>query len=122
MDTKKVVINTCFGGFGLSGVAFRRWCELSNSKYMSVRNEELFEKYGIENFYTYTILDGNMEIDDSDIDREDVNLVAVVEEMGEDAWGDYAELKVVEIPADVDYDIHDYDGIESIHEKHRVWR
>jgi hypothetical protein len=31
-------------------------------------------------------------------------------------------LKVVSIPDDVEWVMDDYDGIESIHEKHRVWR
>lgn len=120
--TKKIVINKCFGGFGLSAEAFRRWCELSGAQYISERDENLFEKYGIERFFTFGTPDGGeTEITDLDIHREDENLIKVVEEMGEESWGECAELKIIEIPMDVEYDIHDYDGLESIHEKHRVW-
>ena len=30
-------------------------------------------------------------------------------------------LKIVEIPDDVEWFIDDYDGIETIHERHRTW-
>ena len=33
----------------------------------------------------------------------------------------YSELKVVEIPDDVEYDIQEYDGNEWVAEKHRTW-
>jgi len=28
---------------------------------------------------------------------------------------------VVDIPDDIEYEIDDYDGIESVHEAHRSW-
>ncbi len=33
----------------------------------------------------------------------------------------FAKLKVVEIPDDVDWEVENYDGIEWIAEKHRIW-
>jgi hypothetical protein len=54
-------------------------------------------------------------------DRADPLLVRVVEELGEEANGLFAKLKIVEIPDGVDYQIDDDDGFESIHEKHRSW-
>lgn len=54
-------------------------------------------------------------------DRADPLLVQVVEELGVEANGSCAELRVIEIPDGVDYEIDDYDGVETIHEKHRVW-
>ncbi len=56
-----------------------------------------------------------------DIPRDDPELVRVVEEMGEKANGRCANLKVVEIPADVEWEIDEYDGYESIDEKHSSW-
>jgi len=41
--------------------------------------------------------------------------------MGSNADGDHAELKVVEIPDDVEYLIEEYDGLEHIAEAHRTW-
>jgi len=48
-------------------------------------------------------------------------LVQVVEELGADANGKFAELKVVEIPDGVDWTIQEYDGIEWVAEVHRAW-
>ena len=56
-----------------------------------------------------------------DIARNDQYLVRVVEEMGDEANGRFSELKVVDIPDDVEWQIDEYDGLESVHEVHRVW-
>jgi hypothetical protein len=56
-----------------------------------------------------------------DIERDDPALVQVVEELGEEANGAYAELKIVEIPYDIDWQIKEYDGKEHIAEEHRTW-
>lgn len=88
----KIVINACFGGFGLS--------------------EEAYEFLGIP-------WDGyGFEFDE---DRTNPELVKCVETLGEYADGMCAKLKVVDIPDDVDWEIDEYDGLESVHEKHRVW-
>jgi len=54
-------------------------------------------------------------------DRADPDLVFVVEALGKESWGSYAELKVVEIPDDIEYTIEEYDGIEHVAEQHRTW-
>lgn len=56
-----------------------------------------------------------------DFERTDPTLVSVVEDLGEQASYSYSKLCVVEIPDDVDWYIEDYDGMETIHERHRVW-
>lgn len=56
------------------------------------------------------------------IDRTDKFLVQVVEELGKKANGRFGALKVVEIPDDIEWEIEEYDGMESIHEKHRSWQ
>ena len=89
----KIVINKCFGGFGLS--------------------EEAIAKYNTAK--------GTSGISIYDIERDDPELIAVVEELGQTAGGRYAELIIIEIPDGVEYTIEDYDGIESIHEVHRSW-
>lgn len=55
------------------------------------------------------------------VERDDEQLVSIVEELQEKANGPYARLKVVEIPEDVDWEIQEYDGVEWIAEKHRTW-
>ncbi len=88
----KVVINKCFGVFGLSELAYA-WLGIE------------WDGYG----YHYAG------------DRTDSRLVAVVEDLGSKASGSCAGLVVVTIPDDVSFYIEDYDGIESIHETHRIW-
>lgn len=56
-----------------------------------------------------------------DIERNDADLVKVVEVLGDDVNDLTSKLEVVEIPDDVKYQIEEYDGYESIHEKHRRW-
>jgi len=88
----KIVINRCYGGFGLS--------------------EKAYELLGVP-------WDGFGHA--SGVARNDPHLVSVVEQLGDDANGRYAELAVVEIPDDVEWHIEDYDGMESIHENHESW-
>ena len=93
--TRKVVINTCFGGFSLSEYA----CEAyATSKGIERKDFSMYE-----------------------IKRDDPALVATVEQLGKAANGYYAELKVVEIPADVQWEIAEYDGAEHVAEVHRTW-
>ena len=56
-----------------------------------------------------------------EIARDDPMLVQVVEEMGNKSFGQCAELKVVEIPDGVAWEIAEYDGNEHIAESHRTW-
>lgn len=94
----KIVINTCFGGFGLSEEAYK---ELGL----------VWDKFGYAFRYD-SFEDGS---------RTDPRLVAVVEKLGTKASGPYSNLKVVEIPDGIEYEIDNYDGKETIHEKHRHW-
>jgi hypothetical protein len=91
----KIVINTCFGGFGLSDAAL--------NEYKSRKN------ITDENFYH------------NDIPRDCPVLIAMIEEQGTAVDGDFAELKIVEIPDDVNWFIHEYDGLEHVAERHRTW-
>lgn len=88
----KVVINQCFGGFGLSGEA----------------EELLAQRKGVT-------------LEDLDYGRTDPDLVAVVEALGSRANDYYSDLKIVEIPDDVKWHITEYDGVEKIREDHRTW-
>lgn len=53
--------------------------------------------------------------------RADKDLVEVVEKMGEESFGDHAELTVVEIPDGTKIEFDEYDGVETIREIHRSW-
>jgi hypothetical protein len=53
--------------------------------------------------------------------RTDPDVVRVVEEMGEKANAELAKLKVIEIPDGVQWEIDEYDGIETVREVHQSW-
>ena len=89
----KVVINSCYGGFGLSDKALDMYKQLSNKS--EVR--------------AYTL------------DRTDPILIQVVETLGAEANGRFAKLRIIEIPDDVEWEITEYDGNESVEEVHRKW-
>jgi len=59
---------------------------------------------------------------EDDIKRDDPALVKTVEDLGEKANSMCSELKVVEIPDDVDWKITEHSGWEQVEEKHRVWK
>ena len=91
----KVVINGCFGGFGLSDAAL----------------EEYKGRRDITDpdFYYY------------DIPRDCPVLVAMIEEQGDAINGAFSDLRIVEIPDDVNWYIEEYDGMEHVAERHRTW-
>lgn len=92
----KVVINNCHGGFGITDGALT---EYKNRKGITDPD-----------FHYY------------DITRDCPVLVSMVEEQGSAMNSDYSELKVVEIPDDVEWYIEEYDGMEWVAEAHRTWR
>ena len=55
-----------------------------------------------------------------DISRTDPILVQMIEEDA-DRYGN-GSLAVVEVPDDVQWHIHNYDGREHVAENHRIWR
>ena len=90
-----VVINDCYGGFGLSERAIAEYKKLS----------------GISNEVFY----------DRDVARDDPYLVKIVKELGMGANGPHSNLKIVEVPGDVSWHIAEYDGAERVAEDHRTW-
>jgi len=111
---QKIVINTCFGSFSLSTQAILRYGELANIKFVTEVS------HGLSHYYKNSIANENYW-SDRDIDRDDPLLIQIIEELGEAANGFFAELKIVEIPAGVLWDIEEYDGVEHIAEQHRTW-
>ena len=102
METFKVVINACFGGFGLSDEAIAMYRE----------------RKGIAADERATYAD--------ELARDDADLIAVVEALEPEKAGDdrYAELKVVEVPMwlhEKGWHIEEYDGLEHIAENHQTW-
>jgi len=88
----QVVINQCFGGYGLS--------------------EKAYEFLGIKwDGYGFAFAS----------DRSNPRLVECVLKLGAEASGFCADLRVVDVPDDVEWEISDYDGNEHVAENHRTW-
>lgn len=116
----KVIVNRCFGGFGISNAAAKRYRELGGKVYLIGENypdNPDFPKQK-EGIVTYSPYFPNEE---SSL-RTDTLLIQVIEEIGlEISSGKHAKLEIIEIPDDIDWTIEEYDGREWIAEKHRTW-
>jgi hypothetical protein len=118
----KVAINRCFGGFGISDTAFEL---LLTRKGIAFETTEAKFKLGGDHYYYHA---GHAGSDDHYLsyhefcdDRSDPDLIAVIEQLGDDANSNCSELAIVDIPDDVEWDISEYDGREHVAEKHRTW-
>lgn len=145
---KKVVINSCYGGFSISPEAalwlFKNgyakegfktpvkeyWSDAdesgSKSSLFGYKNclskwKEYLKNPNRELFLTIFTPDEKFVLECRDFERHDPLLVKCVETLGIKANGACAKLKVVEIPDEVKYVIEEYDGLESIHETHLSW-
>ena len=110
----KIVINCCFGGFSLSKKALLRLRELKEETALNdCLKGETYEDGSVCDF------DCNSYC--REIPRNSKLLLQVIKELGKDANGDVAELKVVKIPDGTEWQIEEYDGSEHIAEKHETW-
>ena len=144
----KVIVNRCYGGFGLSTKAIRRYLELKGLPCYFYKQSKYNFKDGVNEYSilnndedgglftcTFTKYFGKaIDIDkisnedykkysfhSDDIKRNNPILIQVVEELGSEASGECANLQIIEIPDDVDFKIEEYDGSEWVSEKHRTW-
>ena len=112
----KIVINGDYGGFSLSDEAI---LEYGKRKGLNLVKDEN-TNWSISIFYKESVAKENY-FEDREIPRNDPDLVSVVEALGEAANGFAANLKIVEIPEDVDWYVEENDGREWVAEKHRTW-
>jgi hypothetical protein len=148
---KKIVINSQFGGFGLSHEATMEYAKLKGitlfawpdeiaekvygkglplssysivhyttvprEEYKKITEEERQNPVGVGRYEKSS----KLYFSDRDIPRDDPDLIKVVSTMKKKASRSLAELKIVRIPDDVDWEIEEYDGLETVAEKHREW-
>lgn len=140
----KIVVNRCYGGFGLSPLAQKRYLELIGKgcyfyKQTKFAHENdgvaIYNRISIEDakdafmVHTSTLDLGDIIHEfpgegywyDYDLERDDPVLIRVVKELGQLANEKYSNLEIVEIPDDVEWQIEEYDGYEHVAEKHRTW-
>ena len=128
----KIILNKCFGGFGLSTEAYNLYAEK-----MGIEIYEYYQDYqkgfdyfkkgssGLCKFYFTKDFGEQIKLNDEDCDkysldltsknRTDKILIEVVEELKERANDDFSDLEIVEIPDNCFYKIDDYDGVEAIY-------
>lgn len=134
----KIIINKCYGGFSFSPEALEEWAKTQglqtyrytyNYKYKLlernpkgdvVSTKDFGDKCSFAKCSTKDTKSALLDCRAEDL-RTDSDMIAIVERLGNAANGMCAELKIVEIPDDVQYEINDYDGMETIHEAHRSW-
>ena len=118
----KIVINTCYGGFGLSKAAVMEYAKRKNFKLWVNSEHGISHYYRVpveqyKKFYqeSYARTGSFKEINETgwcfsenEIPRDDRTLVAI-------------RLEVVESPDGVNWQIEEYDGAEWVAEKHRTW-
>ena len=102
----KIVLNRCYGGFGVSEKAVE-WLQANGASSEKVRMQDS----GLTSSrYVYSVCV---------LERHDPLLVKCVETLGEEASGDSAALEVVEINQPM-YRISENDGAESVEEPSHV--
>ncbi len=145
----KVVINVCFGGFGLSEAAYLKLAEwgVPIRKHIEQQRDEATGLYlpeplndgevifdreltpaeedpfsALYHRYKPNALSGRYWDDWTRQNRTHPLVVRLVEELGSAvASSKMAELKVVEIPDGIEYTIEDYDGREHVAQVHETW-
>lgn len=100
----KIVLNKCYGGFSVSAAAVRFMRERGNADALAVK---IFGEPG------YWGGDHDWKSYGREFRRDDPDLVAAVEALGEKADGSCARLSVQETPDGAEWEIDEYDGMES---------
>ena len=136
----KIVINNCFGGFGVSSFGVEKYMErkgkpvyiYERTKYKHSNGYDEYIKVDNSNdsiFLIYTTKDfGNITREDvydkenfvwiNENYRTDTDLIAIIEEFGSDKISDSCSCLVIkEIPTGTYYKITEYDGNEDIEYK-----
>lgn len=140
---KKVAINACLGGFELSLLAQKMLLQLkgfkdvcfykargyrtltTNAEYFKIldlNNEKDIFALCLKRDYGDRVFKGDINmndymweiIDDIITNREDKDLVMVIESLGSQSNTDLSSLKIIKIPDGIEYAIDDNDGMESI--------
>jgi len=130
-NIQKIVINSDYGGFSLSHKAIMEYAKLKGIKLYPVIDDISKKVYGKKatlsnpaifiHYYTQPSFNDKYYFSDRDIERDDICLIKVVEKLGKKASGQFADLKIVKIPDDIEWEIEEYDGNEWISEKHKTW-
>ncbi len=127
----EIMINGCYGGFGFSLEALEEYYKKPISKYvrsdkdinlyLKSPNGHVFAASDKETLTYEELFSSNGLRIREDIDRTDERMIEIVRSMGDRANGMCADIRIIEIPDDIDWVIEDYDGKEHVAEKHSTW-
>lgn len=115
MTTKKIVINKSHGDFCLSHKAFLRLRALGQKDALQETDSGAYWPSAAKPD------EPSLNMFGARIPRDDQKLVQVVEELRSAANGHCAELKIVEIPNEIQWKIEKSGGTEHVSEAHRQW-
>ena len=145
----KVVINVCFGGFGLSceatqwlweqgvteigtpavqyfggpGSGYHDQHKKDDTRWKERMESALKEwRNGAKWGTQFTPDEKYCLYVGYDFPRNHPKLIECVEKFGEKANGLCAQLEIVDIPDGIEWEVEEYDGSEHVAEKHRTWR
>jgi len=128
----KIVLNRCYGGFGLSDEACewliknRGWkvgAYTKDGKYPDETTQLIRGEtscFGIYNINESAVVGEECYESDQKY-RTHKDIIDVVEALGKAANGRCADLEVVEIPDGTKGEIDEYDGMETFYEIHNSW-
>ncbi len=88
IQMREIVINKCYGGFGLSEKAGKLYCQKINLDYDNLQEHRL--------------------------NRSDPILIEVIKELGKNANAIYSQLEIISLPIGTKYRIYEYNGKEHI--------
>jgi len=126
----KVIVNRCFGGFGLSDKAkemlidqgikvFESWEDVPKDD--TEPQIYLVKNHKFRNIMGKYSLGGKIWPDDIEF-RTCPLIIEIVEKLGKESWSDYSELEIIDVPRDKNkLIICEYDGNEWVAEKHKTW-
>lgn len=139
----KVAYNACFGGFGLSLKASTEYAKRKGITLTWYKQVEYSHRDGVNRYEKVTpdycesfdlcasIKDLGSSVEEIpnecfyyesfDEKRTDKDLISIIEDMGEEANGIFADLKISEIPDGAIYEIDYYDGNEIVVPPRQTW-
>lgn len=140
----KIVINKCYGGFGISNEALHELIKLNASciesqKFTEYSNSTSDPDWELKEdgiwYHRFSAIAINKSIIDvnnillstvyflkrDDSIRSNPDLINIIEKLGKNAGGQFSKLKIVEIPDKVNWEIDEYDGMETVREISGRW-
>jgi len=120
----KIVLNKCYGGFGVSTEVFKYLIEKKN--WVVGENGKICESDALgERYYFNYDMAGISICHCSNIEfRSNPDLVDAIEHIGVDkASGACSKLEIVYVPdwKEIELEITDYDGLEKLQEVSKCW-